>query len=146
MTPLDTDCVFLVDDDEDDRFLVQQVFKQLSPECQIKSLFNGEQLINALATAPVLPSLILLDLNMPFMSGMEALRFIRREPKYQSIAIVILTTSSNPFDQQQALKLGANDFITKPADIKGLNKVILQLRQNWLLGNCITSCDRSTQP
>jgi CheY-like chemotaxis protein len=138
MNPLLKECVYLVDDDEDDRFLVQQVFKQTSPECTLRLLGNGEELIQALTQAESLPSLILLDVNMPFMGGMEALRIIRENPAYDRVPIVMLTTSDQLSDRQQATSLKANGFITKPPTLQQLNHEIMRLRQDWLLGNCVS--------
>lgn len=136
MNQISCACVFHVDDDEDDRFLLQQVFRQYSPACEIKPLANGEELLEALATAPVLPSLILLDLNMPIMGGFEVLRSIRQEPRYDSIPVVVLTTSDQLTDRQMASELKADGFIPKPPTLKQLNQIVLELRQNWLEGKC----------
>lgn len=126
--------VFHVDDDEDDRFLLQQVFQQYSHESEIIPLANGEELLSTLAETVVLPSLILLDLNMPIMGGFEALRLIRQNCRYDSIPIVILTTSDQSTDRQMATELKANGFVPKPPTLKQLNLVVLELRKIWLSG------------
>ncbi|RYC69499.1 MULTISPECIES: response regulator [Spirosoma] len=131
------DCVFIVDDDEDDLFIIQQVFSQYSPECQLKPLTSGMALLDALAEAPALPNLILLDLNMPQMSGLETLAHLRQHKTYATIPVVVLTTSDHARDKQQAAQLKASGFITKPSTIEQYNKVVLKLRQDWLLGNCV---------
>ncbi|GAB3939786.1 response regulator [Spirosoma harenae] len=129
-------CVIVVDDDEDDRFMIDQAFRQYSPECQIQLLDNGADLVNSLAGWSSLPSLILLDLNMPQMNGFETLVSIRQECSSQQLPVVILTTSSEVQDQQQAYGLKANDFITKPATLSGYQEIVLRLRQDWLVGRC----------
>ena len=134
------ECVFLVDDDEDDRFLIKQVFRQYSPECKLKDLANGEELLSALTEAPELPSLVLLDLNMPLMGGMEALGRIRQNAIYNDVPVVILTTSDHPQDQQQAAQLGANGFLTKPVSIEAMNQLVLQVKKEWLQGKCTPGC------
>ncbi|UHG93958.1 response regulator [Spirosoma oryzicola] len=139
MTLQSTPCVFLVDDDEDDRFLVQQVFKQYNPEFTLKSFFNGQELLNALAVTTRLPKLVLLDLNMPFMGGLEALAFLRKDAKYDTMPIVILTTSDNYADKQRATELKANDFFTKPGAIDELNQLLLKLRHKWLIDQNTTN-------
>lgn len=138
MNPLFKECVFLVDDDEDDRFLVKEVFKQSSPECKLRLLSNGEELIQALAQTDHLPSLVLLDINMPFMGGMEALKIIRQNPAYDTIPIIMLTTSDQLSDRQQATMLKANGFITKPPTLQQLNNEVLRLKRDWLQGNCVS--------
>ena len=136
MKSLATECVFLVDDDEDDRFLVEEVFKQYSSGCRLKPLHNGEELLLALKTGVDLPTLILLDLNMPLMGGFEVLRLLRQQVRYDSIPVIILTTSDQAADHQEAMALKADGFITKPATIEGLNQLVLHLRQTWLEGKC----------
>lgn len=131
------ECVFLVDDDEDDQFLLQQVFQQYSPECQLRLLGNGVELIDALEVTDPLPALVMLDLNMPYMSGFEALEAIRKNPSYDSLPVVILTTSDQQVDQQRAAQLGANGFITKPTLLADYSQVVLKLRQEWLVGRCV---------
>ncbi|MBC3787035.1 response regulator [Spirosoma utsteinense] len=132
MARSNTNWVFIVDDDEDDRFLVQQVFNQQSPDSQLKTLSNGAELLETLAESVRLPNLILLDLNMPVMSGLETLERVRQNPAYESVPIVILTTSDQAIDRQVASRLRANGFITKPPTIKQYNEVVLNLQREWL--------------
>lgn len=134
MVQVSTDCVFIVDDDEDDRFLVQQIFEQQSPELELRSLVNGAELLRTLAESESLPGLILLDLNMPVMSGLETLERVRQNPAYESVPIVILTTSDQAADKQRATRLRANGFITKPPTIKQYNEIVLNLKRDWLSG------------
>jgi CheY-like chemotaxis protein len=131
MVQVSTDCVFIVDDDEDDRFLVQQIFEQQSPESELRSLGNGAELLQTLAES------ILLDLNMPVMSGLETLERVRQNPAYESVPIVILTTSDQAIDKQRATRLRANGFITKPPTIKQYNEIVLNLKRDWLSGKSI---------
>ncbi|GAB3997086.1 response regulator [Spirosoma daeguense] len=129
-------CVIVVDDDADDRFIIEQAFRHYSPECQLQLLDNGAELLNSLASRGSLPSLILLDLNMPLLNGFETLHAIRQKATNQELPVVILTTSSEAQDQQQARQLKANDFISKPTTLNGYREVVLQLRHDWLVGRC----------
>ncbi|MFD2574133.1 response regulator [Spirosoma soli] len=124
--------IFLVDDDEDDHFLVQQVFNQYNPRCRFTSFLNGAELLRALDEAIQLPTLILLDLNMPNMSGFEALHLLRQQSRYDAVPIVILTTSDLDSDRQQAAALKANGFFTKPSSLEQMNQIVLQLQRDWL--------------
>ncbi|MCK8494829.1 response regulator [Spirosoma sp. RP8] len=105
----------------------------------MKSFFNGQELLNALAVTTRLPKLVLLDLNMPFMGGLEALAFLRKDAKYDTMPIVILTTSDNYADKQRATELKANDFFTKPGAIDELNQLLLKLRHKWLIDQNTTN-------
>ncbi|GAB3697993.1 response regulator [Spirosoma flavus] len=132
MNDSSTPYVLLVDDDEDDRFLLQEVFRQYCPEWQLRCIEDNEQLINTLTNSSVLPALILLDLNMPFMGGFEMLQALKAMPDYRTIPAVMLTTSDQHSDRQKALELGADDFLTKPATLNQFNQLILKINQRWL--------------
>ncbi len=123
--------VWVVDDDEDDRFILKMVFKQVAPLVTLKALTDGDELVPSLETAHVLPKLVLLDLNMDRMDGFDTLRQVKAVPTYQPIPIVILTTSSAEEDRAKALRLGANDFLTKPASMGSLALVVDRLIKQW---------------
>lgn len=125
--------VILVDDDEDDRFLVQQAFKALSPTYLFQALEKPAELFQLLDDSVAVPALILLDLNMPLMNGFEVLRRLRSRSAYASIPIVMLTTSDAESDQRRALDLGADSVITKPPTLGQLLKIVVQLEQRWLV-------------
>ncbi|SFF39627.1 response regulator [Spirosoma endophyticum] len=129
-------CVFIADDDEDDCYLLARAFSEHSPECRLQFASNGEVLLETLAQSKAMPSLILLDLNMPRLDGFEALQWLRKNPLYQATPVVILTTSEAQEDQQRARELGANEFITKPLDARALGETVTQLRRTWLLDRC----------
>ncbi|RZM26573.1 MAG: response regulator [Pedobacter sp.] len=129
-------CVFIADDDEDDRYLLAKAFEQHSPQCRLHFVEDGIALLDALAQGQSQPYLILLDLNMPRLNGFEALQLLRAHPLYQYTPIVILTTSDLDQDRQQAQALGANEFITKPLDLINLGEMVTRLRSEWLLDRC----------
>ncbi|RZK36973.1 MAG: response regulator [Hymenobacter sp.] len=129
-------CVFIADDDEDDRYLLAKAFEQHNPQCRLQFVEDGLALLDALAKNQSQPYLILLDLNMPRLNGFEALQHLRANPLYQHTPIVILTTSSSDRDRQQAQALGANELITKPLDLAKLGQVVIRLRSEWLSGCC----------
>ena len=135
-SPLFT-CVFIADDDEDDRYLLARAFAEHSPECRLQFAQDGMALLDALSQTEVAPALILLDLNMPRLNGFEALKVLRQHPLYQDTPIVMLTTSNEHGDRQQASALGATDFITKPMNGAILGEIVDQLRSKWLVGRCI---------
>jgi CheY-like chemotaxis protein len=129
-------CVFIADDDEDDRFLLNLAFDQYSPRCRLVFAHDGLALLDALAHSESSPHLIILDLNMPLLDGFEVLKALRNHPQYLTTPIVILTTSEADWDRQQAQRLGANEFITKPLNSVQLGQVVTQLRAEWLEGKC----------
>ncbi|AUD06740.1 response regulator [Spirosoma pollinicola] len=129
-------CVFIADDDEDDRYLLNLAFARHSPQCRLVFAHDGLDLLDALARYETSPELIILDMNMPRLNGFEALQALRQHSSYQRTPIVILTTSAAETDRQRAEQLGANEFITKPLKAELLGQIVTRLRVEWLEGNC----------
>lgn len=129
-------CVFIADDDEDDRYLLNLAFTQHSPQCRLAFAHDGLALLDALSHRKTIPQLIILDVNMPRLNGLEALKVLRAHPLYQTTPIVILTTSAADRDRQRAEQLDANEFITKPINSALLGQVVVRLRVEWLAGKC----------
>jgi CheY-like chemotaxis protein len=125
--------VWIVDDDDDDKYLFEMAFKQLIPPVSIRLFNDGEEMMPALIQSDSLPSLIILDLNMPRLNGFEALKQLRAEPAYQDVPVVVLTTSSDYSDRDRAKQLGANGFLTKPPTLELTLKLFKQLVQEWKL-------------
>lgn len=123
--------ILIADDDEDDKFLLKSAFEESGIDAPLSFVDNGQELMEYLLKAKKLPSIILLDLNMPKKDGREALKEIKENPKFRSIPILILTTSNSPEDIRNCYFLGANCFITKPSTFEGLMKVIGELNKFW---------------
>lgn len=126
-------CIWIVDDDPDDQYLFELAFRHLSPPVKVKLLNDGEEVLPALKQSISLPRLIILDLNMPRLNGLEALQQIRQQPVYLSIPVVVLTTSIRKEDKEKALQLGANGFLTKPTSLDAIFSLFRQLVQEWHL-------------
>ena len=113
--------IFLADDDVEDRFIIQDAMESLDAGDVIMFADNGEQLLDMLQknfTASVSPCLIVLDLNMPKMSGTQTLSKIKSDEKFKHIPVIIYSTSFNPLEKEKCLLLGAHSFITKPISFK----------------------------
>ena len=128
MTPQQPITVLIIDDDEDDRFFMEQAFKADSAATQVYLAPDGQQALERLGSVQPLPDVILLDLNMPGMTGFEVLQQLKQAVEYQSIPVIILTTSENATDQALARHLGAAEFITKPTTYRGLSAIAERLR------------------
>jgi CheY-like chemotaxis protein len=126
--------IFIVDDDPDDRQLILDAFLENNPGIDYVFIETGTQLIETLEkTEPDnYPSIILLDLNMPGMLGLHALKEIRDNKNYSQIPIIILTTSSFGQDETSSYKLGANCFIRKPQSFAELKLIADSLIRLWL--------------
>lgn len=124
--------IYIADDDEDDQFLLQTAFVSAGLGCQLKFFGNGEQLLKQLTVETELPTMVLLDLNMPILDGFQTLAQLRGQAAYETLPVVILTTSSQHSDVQKAYEMGANSFITKPHQYADLLRTVQQLGQFWL--------------
>jgi CheY-like chemotaxis protein len=132
--------ILMADDDADDRFLIQTAFEENHIAASLQFVEDGVELMDFLkgegrfanGRMHVLPSLILLDLNMPRKDGRESLKEIKEIPRFRSIPIVVLSTSRAEKDIVDSYSLGANCFITKPVSYQGLMEVIKYLGKFWL--------------
>jgi CheY-like chemotaxis protein len=112
----------LIDDDGDDQEIFTLALEKLDPEFRCVIANNGFEALKYLnAKSNPLPHYIFLDLNMPLMNGKECLIEIKKHPYLNHIPVIIYTTSSLHDDVLQSRKLGASDFITKPASISALS-------------------------
>jgi CheY-like chemotaxis protein len=128
MTLVQPITVLIIDDDEDDRFFMEQAFKTDSPTTQLYSTPDGQQALDLLSSVYPLPDVVILDLNMPGLNGFEVLERLKQSTRYQQIPVVILTTSDASDDQEQCRQLGATEFITKPTTFSGLSDIAERIR------------------
>jgi len=122
--------IIYVDDDEDDRFIFKQVFESVE-DYRFVTVESGTELFHLLERMEShgFPCLIVCDMNMPQQNGVEVLRSLRQQPQYNSIPVVMFTTSKNPLEEEQCKALGAMVEV-KPADMEQLNTVTSQLLQH----------------
>lgn len=128
--------IWLVDDDIDDQYLFKKAFGETTPSLTICILDDGDELLTKLQTASTLPQVIVMDLNMSRVTGLEALVQVRQAPRLQHLPVIILSSSSNPADQQSSIKLGADEYITKPGDYKRLLQLTEYIAQRWVKVSC----------
>ena len=127
-------CIVIVDDDADDREIIRDAFISTIEEQDYVFIENGDRLLEYLeqnADASV-PSLIMLDLNMPGKDGRETLKEIKTNNKYQHIPTIVFTTSSSHRDKQTVYDMGANCFITKPDTFNKLIELTTCISKLWL--------------
>lgn len=103
-------CVLIADDDHDIVRLLKTVFRNL----EVETHFVGDGRAALYAARNILPDLVLLDLGMPIMNGMEVLRSLRKDPGTSSLATVLITGSADPRHVREGADLGAVDYILKP--------------------------------
>lgn len=125
--------VLLVEDDDVDVLSVIRAFKELQIPNQLIVRKNGEEALDYLSTNETLPGLILLDLNMPKIGGLELLKTLKRSERLQLIPAVVLTTSSNHRDIELAYKHQAAGYLVKPMDFTEFKESISHVFKYWSL-------------
>ncbi|MBC7903077.1 MAG: response regulator [Gemmatimonadaceae bacterium] len=119
-------CLFwVVDDDADDLVLIEQGFSEFGLRV---SMFQPDRAGTILdrfeaEAAKNPPQMIMLDINMPFISGKELLVLLKSDPRFRHIPIVMFTTSTSHQDKMECMRAGANCFLTKPATFTELTKI-----------------------
>lgn len=124
--------VLLAEDDEDDIHLFKTVLSELNQNIPVTVVTDGNLLMAFLKQATTLPEMIFLDLNMPFKNGFECLNEIRRNEKWNSIKIFVLSTSSKSEHIEDAYNSGADLYLTKPTSYTQFKNMVEKcLVNNW---------------
>lgn len=132
--------ILMADDDEDDRLLARDALNESSLANDFHCVADGVELLDYLARkgkfkdadSYPLPSLILLDLNMPRLDGRQTLAHLKADPSTRHIPVIIFTTSREEEDMLKGYELGAASYITKPVTFKLLVELMQSLSRYWL--------------
>lgn len=124
--------ILLVEDDQVDVMTVQRSFKKLGVLNELVVVSDGEQALDYLRN-PVkgLPSIILLDINMPKMNGHECLKHLKEHPVFRNIPVMMLTSSKERHDVDKCFDLGISGYILKPVDYAQFLEAIQVLKPYW---------------
>lgn len=128
--------MLLVEDNEADIRLTQIALKQAKMDNRLHVVRDGEQALDFLFQRgrfvdAVRPDLVLLDLNLPRVSGSEVLKEIREEESLKTLPVVVLTTSDADQDIYESYELHANCYITKPVDLRKFMGVVEMIEDFW---------------
>ncbi len=135
--------IVLIEDDANDIELITRVMKKIDLADRFVVLRDGAEAVNVLieqggqasANGSIMPKVVLLDLKLPKVNGMEVLRRIRACERTRQIPVVILTSSNEERDIEAAYDLGANSYVTKPIKFEEFAKVVAELGMYWLMLN-----------
>lgn len=132
--------ILLVEDNQDDIDLTIMALEKSNILNDVVVARDGEQALEKLIgpiveEPPKLPALVLLDINMPKMNGLEVLRVIRSNERTRRLPVVILTSSREEQDIIRGYDLGANSYIRKPVDFDNFIQAVKQLGLYWLVLN-----------
>lgn len=123
--------ILWADDDPDDRHVICEILGAYSDQYQVKEAVNGFEALRYLQAIPDkahLPCLVVLDINMPRLSGTETLARIRQDERYKDLTVAVFTTSNSQLDRKICEHYGA-PMITKPSSYAGFKKAVKELLQ-----------------
>jgi len=128
--------ILLVEDDPDHELLTIRALKKSNVANDVRVARDGEEAIRILfGEDPMHPQVILLDLKLPKVDGLEVLRRIREAPETRMLPVVILTSSDEERDVVRSYQLGVNSYIRKPVNFNDFAEATRQLGMYWLVLN-----------
>ena len=135
--------ILLVEDNQDDEELAVLAYERARIANRMVVVRDGQEALDYFfgaaaaggADAQVLPQLVLLDLKLPKISGLEVLRRLRADPRTRRLPVVVLTSSKEEQDLLESYDCGANSYVRKPVDFARFSEAIHQLQIYWLVLN-----------
>jgi CheY-like chemotaxis protein len=131
--------ILLVEDNPDDERLTLRALRRGNLSNPIVVARNGEEALGLIFGPGSLPCVVLLDLKLPKVDGLEVLRQIRSRDRTRLLPIVVLTSSSEDRDMIESYSLGANSYVRKPVNIDDFTNAVRQLGLYWALINELPS-------
>lgn len=128
--------ILVVEDDPDDEHLILMALDPGAVRCEVEVARDGQQALDLLlGERPLRPDVVLLDLHLPKVDGLEVLRRLRSDPRTRLTPVVILTSSDETKDRQAGYGLGANSYVCKPVDFARFAEAVRRLGFYWVLVN-----------
>ncbi len=129
--------ILVVDDNPDHRFFIKRALAGVGTDMAVDTVSDGEEALGFLrAEAPFedrkAPHMVLLDLRMPRLSGLEVLAEMRKDDALRAVPVVVLTSSDRPQDVREAYEAGTNSYVVKSGDVEGLRREIASLSEFWM--------------
>lgn len=128
--------ILFVEDNPGDAMLMKEVFRKLSLTHELEIMDDGAKVLPALrnegsCAGAKRPDLVLLDLNMPKISGLDILKEMKSDLGTSAIPVIVFTSSQSPRDVEDSYRHCANAVLTKPMDLKGLMETVKALHDFW---------------
>ena len=127
--------ILLVEDNPDDEALTLRALRRNNLQNEIIVARSGQEALDVLSEIAVLPCVVLLDLKLPKIPGLEVLRRIRAHELWQTLPVVLLTSSKEERDIAEGYGLGANSYVCKPVDFQQFTTAVSQLGLYWAVIN-----------
>ena len=140
---LDSKLILLIEDNEDDQRLTLRALRRNNIMNEVVVACDGQEAVDYLfgtgsfsgRDLSVMPAVVVLDLNLPGLSGLDVLKRIRNTPETRRIPVVVLTSSEDENQIEESYASGANSFVRKPDDPSDFSEMVLQMAMYWLLLN-----------
>lgn len=113
--------VWIVDDDQEMTYAISMMLEMLG--CQVSGFLSARNVVQTLLTGDR-PDMLIVDINMPEVTGLDLLEFLRRRPEWKELPVVILSTEAADVTVDRALALGADGYVMKPVTLEELEQVI----------------------
>lgn len=124
--------ILLIEDDLVDQMTVKRAFKELKVINELRVANNGEEGVEMLKDKTLdKPGIILLDLNMPKMNGIEFLQEIKNYKEFKTIPVIVITTSKHEKDKVESFNLGVAGYMLKPVDYEQFLEIIKSIKKYW---------------
>jgi two-component system response regulator len=135
--------ILLVEDNEDDVLLTRRAFQKNNVKNELVIVQDGREALDWLfgegehagRDVTVQPEVILLDVNMPRVGGLEVLERVRKDPRTALVPVVMLTSSKQEEDMVRSYELGANSYVRKPVEFDAFTEAVRTLGVYWLVLN-----------
>lgn len=139
----DIKTILLVEDNPQDEMLILRSLRKVNLANQVDVARDGQQALDylfregefAARNGPELPAVVLLDINLPRVNGLEVLEKLRADPRTSLLPVVILTSSDEERDRLRSYEQGANSFVRKPLDFTDFAEAVARLGVYWLATN-----------
>lgn len=135
---MSTPDIFYVEDDSDFAFIMEHAVQEVNSALSVKIIENGKDaldMLRELTEAKIKPRIILLDLNLPGLSGLDLVKRIREIAFLRYVPVIFFSTSDNPKDVKASLEFGANAYLTKPSGYLNLVSCLQTTCDFWFTQN-----------
>src|SRR6185312_14335854 len=132
--------ILVVEDDDNDLMFLKMAMKKVGVTNPIQVAKDGQEGLDYFQGSDKFadrsefpfPYLVLLDLKLPYVMGLDVLAWIRAQPQFESTIVIVLTSSRHTHDIRTAYELGANAYLVKPADLNALERMVGALKDFWV--------------
>jgi CheY-like chemotaxis protein len=125
--------IYLVDDDDDDRLIIGQAVRQLMDTVNIIEFSSGPEFLDTiLGRQPLENTLVLMDINMPRMSGLEVIRAMQSDPSSKMLPVLAISTATDPVLIEKLVASGASGYFAKPASIEQIEQLAKDIKDFYV--------------